>query len=49
VPVVVSVAFGLLASMVLVLLVLPALISVYFDVVNVRKWVDQFERSENVL
>jgi HAE1 family hydrophobic/amphiphilic exporter-1 len=49
VPVVVSVAFGLLASMVLVLLVLPALISVYFDVVNVRKWVDQFPRSENVL
>ncbi|WP_083096434.1 efflux RND transporter permease subunit [Pseudophaeobacter leonis] len=49
VPVVVSVAFGLMASMVLVLLVLPALISVYFDVVNVRKWVDQFPRSENVL
>lgn len=49
VPVVVSVAFGLMASMVLVLLVLPALISIYFDVVNVRKWVDQFERSENVL
>lgn len=49
VPVVVSVAFGLLASMVLVLLVLPAMISVYFDVVNVRKWVDQFQRSENIL
>ena len=49
VPVVVSVAFGLLASMVLVLLVFPALISVYFDMVNVRKWVDQFQRSENVL
>lgn len=49
VPVVVSVAFGLLASMVLVLLVLPALISVYFDLVDVRKWVDQFQRSENVL
>jgi multidrug efflux pump subunit AcrB len=49
VPVVVSVAFGLMASMVLVLLVLPALISVYFDVVNVRKWVDQFPRSQNVL
>ncbi|WP_297338679.1 efflux RND transporter permease subunit [Pseudophaeobacter sp.] len=48
VPVVVSVAFGLLASMVLVLLVLPALIAVYFDVVDVRKWVDQFQRSENV-
>ena len=49
VPTVVSVAFGLLASMVLVLLVLPALISVYFDVANVRKWVDQFQRSDNVL
>ncbi|MEP1330635.1 efflux RND transporter permease subunit [Pseudophaeobacter sp.] len=49
VPTVVSVAFGLLASMVLVLLVLPALISIYFDFVDVRKWVDQFEPDENVL
>lgn len=49
VPVVVSVAFGLLASMVLVLLVLPALITIYFDVVNVRRWVEQFPQSKNVL
>ena len=43
VPLVTSVAFGLLASMVLVLLVFPSLISIYFDLFNVRKWVGQFD------
>lgn len=38
VPLVVSVAFGLLASMIMVTLVFPSLISIYFDVFNIRKW-----------
>lgn len=42
VPLVVSVAFGLLASMVLVVLVLPSILSIYFDLFSVRKWIGQF-------
>lgn len=38
VPLVVSVAFGMLASMIMVTLVFPSLISIYFDVFNIRKW-----------
>ncbi len=41
VPLVVSVAFGLLASMLMVTLVFPSLISIYFDLFNVRKWARQ--------
>ncbi|MEL6573425.1 MAG: efflux RND transporter permease subunit [Pseudomonadota bacterium] len=43
VPLVVAVAFGLLAAMVLVVLVFPAVMSIYFDIFSVRKWMDQFE------
>ncbi|GAB5449307.1 efflux RND transporter permease subunit [Gymnodinialimonas sp.] len=43
VPLVVSVAFGLLASMVLVVLVFPSILSIYFDLFSVRKWIDKFE------
>ncbi len=42
VPLVVSVAFGLLASMVLVVLVFPSILSIYFDLFSVRKWAEQF-------
>lgn len=42
VPLVVSVAAGLTASMVLVVLVLPSLLSIYFDIFSVRKWVAKF-------
>jgi len=38
VPLVVSVAFGILASFVLVVLVFPALLAVYFDLFSVRHW-----------
>jgi len=47
VPLVVSVAFGLLASMVLVVLVLPSILSIYFDWFSVRKWIEQFEKEED--
>ncbi len=43
VPLVVSVAFGVLASMVLVVFVFPSLLSIYFDVVSVKSWRDKFE------
>ncbi|SNS02024.1 efflux RND transporter permease subunit [Antarctobacter heliothermus] len=43
VPLVVSVAFGLVASMVLVVLVFPSVLSIYFDVVSVRKWIARFD------
>lgn len=46
VPLVVSVAFGLMASMILVLLVFPSLISIYFDVFDVRKWVGHFSPGD---
>ncbi|MCP4818622.1 MAG: efflux RND transporter permease subunit [Shimia sp.] len=42
VPLVVSVAAGLTASMVLVVLVLPSLLSIYFDIFSVKKWVAKF-------
>ena len=47
VPLVVSVAFGLLASMVLVALVFPSILSIYFDWFSVRKWVGQFNDQED--
>ena len=43
VPLVVSVAFGLLASMVLVVVVFPAILSIYFDVFSARKWAQTFD------
>lgn len=43
VPLVVSVAFGLLASMVLVVVVFPAVLSIYFDLFSVKKWLHQFQ------
>lgn len=42
-PLVVSVASGLLASMLLVALVLPAVLSVYFDLFSLRRWMARFE------
>lgn len=45
VPLVVAVAAGLMASMVLVVLVLPALLSIYFDVFSVRSWVSRFDEG----
>lgn len=45
VPLVVSVAFGILAAMVLVVLVLPSILAIYFDVVNVRRWVSRFDET----
>lgn len=47
VPLVVSVAFGLLASMVLVVLVFPAILSIYFDVFSVRGWIGKFAPSQD--
>jgi len=47
VPLVVSVAFGLLASMVLVVLVVPSMLSIYFDWFSVSNWVAQFKDQEN--
>lgn len=50
VPLVVSVAFGLLASMLLVVLVFPSLLSIYFDIFSLRKWIDKFrEEGEEVV
>ncbi|MDV7145457.1 efflux RND transporter permease subunit [Tropicimonas sp. TH_r6] len=43
VPLVVAVAAGLTASMILVTLVLPSLLSIYFDIFSVEKWAAQFE------
>ena len=43
VPLVVSVAFGLLAAMVLVVLVFPSILSIYFDIFSVRKWMDSYK------
>jgi HAE1 family hydrophobic/amphiphilic exporter-1 len=40
VPVVVSVAFGVLASLVLVVLVFPAVLAAYFDFANVERWIE---------
>ncbi|MDA7963509.1 efflux RND transporter permease subunit [Ruegeria sp.] len=43
VPMAISVAFGLLASVVMVTLIFPALMSIYFDIFNVRRWAGQFQ------
>ncbi|MEO1641403.1 MAG: efflux RND transporter permease subunit, partial [Pseudomonadota bacterium] len=47
VPLVVAVAFGLLAAMVLVVLILPSVLSIYFDLFSVRAWMDQFEDEDD--
>ncbi|MEP3279012.1 MAG: efflux RND transporter permease subunit [Stappiaceae bacterium] len=41
VPLVTAVSFGLLASTLLVIFVFPSVLSIYFDVVDVRKWKDK--------
>ncbi len=46
VPLVVAVAFGLLASMVLVVLIFPAVLSIYFDIFSVKSWIQQFDDTE---
>ncbi|MDK3017093.1 efflux RND transporter permease subunit [Pseudodonghicola flavimaris] len=46
VPLVASVAFGLLASMVLVVLVLPSILSIYFDIFSLKKWMAKFDDGE---
>ena len=43
VPLVISVAFGLLASMILVVLIFPSVLSIYFDFFSVRKWIGKFD------
>ena len=45
VPLVVAVAFGLLASMTLILLVFPSVLSIYFDLACARTWQARFERE----
>ncbi len=45
VPLVVSVAFGVLASMILVVLVFPSILSIYFDWFPLRKWIGRFEEA----
>lgn len=47
VPLVVSVAFGLLASMILVVIVFPAILSIYFDMTSVRRWAQKFEAEQD--
>lgn len=46
IPLVVAVAFGLLAALVLVVLVFPSLLSIYFDFVSVQKWMEKFNDKE---
>ncbi len=46
VPLAVSVAAGLTASMILVTLVLPSLLSIYFDIFGVQKWAAKFGARE---
>ncbi|MEL6837820.1 MAG: efflux RND transporter permease subunit [Pseudomonadota bacterium] len=48
VPLVVAVAFGLLAAMILVVLVLPSVLAIYFDVFSVQAWIDQFDDADDV-
>lgn len=43
IPLVVAVAAGLVASMVLVVLVLPSLLSIYFDIFPVQRWIEKFD------
>ncbi|NOD78502.1 hypothetical protein [Ruegeria sp. HKCCD4332] len=38
VPLVAAVAFGLLASTLLVIFVFPTALGIYFDIVDVKKW-----------
>ncbi|MDX8350048.1 efflux RND transporter permease subunit [Cognatiyoonia sp. IB215446] len=38
VPLVAAVAFGLLASTILIIFVFPSIIGIYFDIADVRKW-----------
>ncbi|TKZ20595.1 efflux RND transporter permease subunit [Shimia litoralis] len=45
VPLVVSVAAGLTASMILVVLVLPSLLTIYFDIFSVSRWISRFDAS----
>lgn len=45
VPLVVAVAAGLTASMILVTLVLPSLLSIYFDIFSAQKWVGKFDND----
>ncbi|NSX56709.1 efflux RND transporter permease subunit [Parasulfitobacter algicola] len=40
VPLVTSVAFGLLSSTLLVIFILPAAMAIYFDIFSLRKWMD---------
>lgn len=42
VPLVVAVAFGLMASMLLVVLVFPAVLAIYFDLFSLRRWIERF-------
>lgn len=45
VPLVVSVAFGLLASTILVIFVFPSALGVFFDFADVKKWLASRERA----
>jgi len=46
VPVVTSVAFGVLASMLLVILVFPSLLAIYFDVANLKNWLNTGHKQD---
>lgn len=48
VPLAVAVAFGLLASAVLVVLVLPSVMCIYFDLFSLEKWQVAFEDNEDM-
>ena len=48
VPLVVAVAFGLMASMVLVVLVFPAVLAIYFDIFSLRGWIARFAPATSV-
>ncbi|SHI46083.1 Multidrug efflux pump subunit AcrB [Shimia gijangensis] len=41
VPLVTAVAFGLMASTLLVIFVFPSILGIYFDIVDVRKWLSK--------
>ncbi len=45
VPLVVAVGFGLLASTVLVVLVLPAAIAIFFDFIDIETWLANREQA----
>lgn len=46
VPLVAAVAFGLLASTLLVIFVFPSILGIYFDVVDIRQWRAKRESSD---